>query len=90
MDCTRWSLENSIETMPQVIFRQLEVIGAESPDRALLRKITPSLVTLLAAEPEIQCALVMPLCHNHGSSRLLRWLCCILQCQQHCSARSNF
>ena len=39
----------------QVIFRQLEVVGGETPDRALLRKITPSLVTLLAAEPEIQC-----------------------------------
>jgi non-SMC mitotic condensation complex subunit 1 len=40
----------------QVIFRQMEVVGGETPDRALLRKITPSLVTLLAAEPEIQCA----------------------------------
>lgn len=29
-------------------------MGAEGPDRTLLRKITPSLVTLLAAEPEIQ------------------------------------
>jgi hypothetical protein len=35
----------------------MEVVGAEAPDRALLRKITPSLVTLLAAEPEIQCVL---------------------------------
>lgn len=29
-------------------------MGTEVPDRALLRKITPSLVTLLASEPEIQ------------------------------------
>ncbi len=37
-----------------MIFQQVESMGAEGPDRALLRKITPSLVTLLAAEPEIQ------------------------------------
>lgn len=46
----------SASALLQVIFRQLEVVGGETPDRALLRKITPSLVTLLAAEPEIQCA----------------------------------
>lgn len=40
--------------MSQVIFSQLEAAGRDPGDRALLRKITPSLVTLLAAEPEVQ------------------------------------
>jgi len=38
----------------KVIFSQLEAAGRDPGDRALLRKITPSLVTLLAAEPEVQ------------------------------------
>lgn len=37
-----------------MIFSQLEAAGRDPGDRALLRKITPSLVTLLAAEPEVQ------------------------------------
>lgn len=38
----------------KVIFQQLEPAGRDPTDKALLRKITPSLVTLLAAEPEVQ------------------------------------
>ena len=54
--CTRMRMSPVCADVPmQVIFRQMEVVGGEAPDRALLRKITPSLVTLLAAEPEIQC-----------------------------------
>ncbi len=37
-----------------MIFQQLEAAGRDADDRALLRKITPSLVTLLAAEAEVQ------------------------------------
>lgn len=38
----------------KVIFRQLEPAGRDPTDKAVFRKITPSLVTLLAAEPEVQ------------------------------------
>ena len=60
--CDQWFLLMVADVMqtramlclPQVIFKQLEVVDDDALHRTLFKKMAPPLVTLLSAEPEIQ------------------------------------